>query len=274
MPTRPEPKRISRRTFLKRASFGALGVVGPSGLASTHWLSIERSRLPLPRWNAPPYRVAFISDLHLDDDRDVEVTRRAIRAAVDFRPHVIAFGGDYLTYNPTQNLALLRQALEPLMSAPCPVVGILGNHDFWAGRVAKTVAQLEDSGVTVLQNHDVEIGGVRIIGFDDGGLGRPAYKAFQPDGKPTIVLLHEPDLVRYSPSWAHVQLSGHSHGGQICLPGGIPLMGTREAERYVRGFYLDAPIPLYVTRGIGTRRVPVRYFCRPEVSLLTLTSPE
>jgi predicted MPP superfamily phosphohydrolase len=83
-------------------------------------------------------------------------------------------------------------------------------------------------------------------------------------------MIHEPDLVTEVPSWVNLQLSGHSHGGQICLPGGIPMMGTNLARVYLSGYYPEARVPVYVSRGIGTRHVNIRFYCRPEVTLMSL----
>lgn len=261
---------LSRRRFLKRAGLGALALALPSGLASTYWLSPERTTLKLPRWNAPGFRVAFLSDFHVDLEADVRLCQAAAEAAMGFEPNVILLGGDYLTLNPSKQLEMLQRALSPLKHAKCPVYGVLGNHDYWSQRQAHTIEALAQGGIRVLVNEDALVDGVRIIGLDDAMAGKPKYQWAKDEDKGTIALLHEPDLVDLLPEWASLLLSGHSHGGQICLPGGFPLMGPIGAERYITGYYPNARIPVYVTRGLGTRRVSVRYCCRPEATLLTL----
>lgn len=247
-----------------------LAATVPAGLASTYWLSIEHVRPKLPNWRGGPFRLAFLTDLHVDSDADVALTQRAVMEATSFQPDVILFGGDYLTTSPPEKLILLARSLQPLAAAKCSAYGVLGNHDYASGRQKKVIEVLDRCQVRVLVNEEVDVNGVRIIGLDDGACGRPNMKRFQPDDRATLLLLHEPDLIRDAPSWVDLQLSGHGHGGQICLPGGIPMMGTNLARVYLSGMYADAHRPLYVSRGIGTRRVNVRFFCRPEVTLMSL----
>jgi predicted MPP superfamily phosphohydrolase len=84
-------------------------------------------------------------------------------------------------------------------------------------------------------------------------------------------MLHEPDYVDdVTPAECSLQVSGHSHGGQMCLPFGRPLSLPRGARKYFGGFYPDAKVPLYVSRGVGTIGVDLRFFCPPEVTVLTL----
>jgi hypothetical protein len=77
--------------------------------------------------------------------------------------------------------------------------------------------------------------------------------------------------VDWMPQEVSLQLSGHSHGGEVCLPGGFALHTPSAAKRYISGFYPNAPVPLYVSRGIATLS-PMRIYCPPEVAVLTLVS--
>jgi predicted MPP superfamily phosphohydrolase len=120
----------------------------------------------------------------------------------------------------------------------------------------------------------VEVNGVTIAGIDDAIANRQRYD-FLTGGnhsKSLVALFHEPDFVDEVPKHISLQLSGHSHGGQICLPGGFSVHSPFGARKYVAGFYPNARVPLYVTRGIGTTGPDLRTFCRPEVSILTLES--
>jgi hypothetical protein len=102
------------------------------------------------------------------------------------------------------------------------------------------------------------------------GHGDPAFIADGSYSPSLIALMHEPDFVSILPKKVCLQLSGHSHGGQMCLPMGVPIHLPRGGRLYVQGFYPHAPVPLYVTRGIGTTGLDFRTFCPPEVSILTL----
>ena len=88
--------------------------------------------------------------------------------------------------------------------------------------------------------------------------------------KSLLALFHEPDFVSEVPKHVSLQVSGHSHGGQICLPGGYAVHTPFGAKKYKSGYYPDARVPLYVTRGVGTTGPDYRLFCRPEVTILTL----
>ena len=129
------------------------------------------------------------------------------------------------------------------------------------------------SPIKMLRNSPFEVSDVTIAGIDDAieNKHRPGFVTDLANPS-LIVLLHEPDFVDSVPTNASLQISGHSHGGQICWPGGTPLHLPTGAKHYVCGFYPDAPVPLYVTRGVGTVGPQMRTFCPPEVSILTLRS--
>jgi uncharacterized protein len=121
----------------------------------------------------------------------------------------------------------------------------------------------------LLRNETVELDGVRICGIDDA-----LMKKHRPDlvrgNKNTLALLHEPDFVDDLDPGPSLLLAGHSHGGQICLPGGVALHTPRGARKFTSGFYPDNPIPVYVSRGVGTTGPNWRLFCPPEATILTL----
>jgi predicted MPP superfamily phosphohydrolase len=153
----------------------------------------------------------------------------------------------------------------------------MGNHDA-VGYPERVIAALENHQIPVLRNRavPVERGGARIwlAGIDDILNGRPdlnATLAGIPPGETTILLAHEPDFadkVAYRP--VDLQLSGHSHGGQVWIPGmGAPWLPTL-ARRYPRGLYRIGSLTLYTNIGVGTIRAPIRINCPPEVSLITL----
>jgi predicted MPP superfamily phosphohydrolase len=125
-----------------------------------------------------------------------------------------------------------------------------------------------------LRNGSFEVDGVTVAGIDDAIAGRNNPEFLQPGrhSKSLLTLLHEPDVVEDTPDHVSLQISGHSHGGQICLPTGVALHTPKGAKKYISGFYPDAKVPLYVTRGVGTQGLDWRLFCLPEVSLLTINA--
>ena len=156
---------------------------------------------------------------------------------------------------------------------------MLGNHDHWTD--AEIVHRvLAERGITVLRNASfvLERGNKRlwIAGIDDAYEGKadlPAALAEVPTGEATILLAHEPDYADYvAPFPVDVQLSGHSHGGQVRLPGIGPLILPALARKYHTGRYRVGSLQLCTSRGIGVINPPVRFNCPPEVTLITLKS--
>jgi predicted MPP superfamily phosphohydrolase len=167
-----------------------------------------------------------------------------------------------------------------------PSVAILGNHDYVGrqGDPDAIVRGLEAQGITALRNAVLPFayGGTvgMIVGFDDNicGPGADVRGVVGRIGetKPQIALIHEPDVVESFPShWAGVTLAGHIHGAQVRLS---PLARVDwvtwthgdKRTRYPRGWFTVNGNPLYVNRGIGVARLPLRFAARPEIALLML----
>ena len=220
--------------------------------------------------------IALLSDFHCGPHVQAVSVRRAAQMAQALQPDLIALTGDFVQRRTSYALAC-AEALS-ILKAPLGVFTVLGNHDYWDDD--KLVASaLRRKGMAPLRNEArrIERAGFPfyVVGLDDVRFHRADMaRALRgvPDEAPKIVLVHEPDIADH----AHaenvlVQLSGHSHGGQIRFPRiGAPLlpslgrkypMGLRRTERGVW---------VYTTRGIGVAMPPVRVNCPPEISLLTL----
>lgn len=275
-PEEPSRKLVSRRDVLRWTGTGALTalVAGSYGAVESSAVVVEQHEIRLPKWDAEGFRVAVVSDIHANDPIAASRTVTAVRLALEQKPDVIVLPGDFVNFSWYYTIDLMVDALKDLHEAKCPVVGTLGNHDYWTQNPRAIMRALETrTNMQLLRNQSFEVQGVTIAGVDDAiaRLHQPQFVK-EHDNKSLIVLLHEPDFVKDVPTNASLQISGHSHGGQMCLPFGIPLHTPYGSWKYKTGFYPDAPIPLYVTRGIGTVGPPIRMFCRPEVSLLTLRS--
>jgi uncharacterized protein len=264
----------SRRDFIKWASWGCAASVVPFGLASTETnaLSVEQISLKLPRWEANRFRVAILSDPHLNEVRQLELAKQAANAAIAENPDVILLPGDFLNHSDPVRIRRLEEFLRIFQGAKCPVLATLGNHDRAVRHVDRIVNCFPSSPVRLLQNEIVDMDGVSIVGLDDA-----LHRKHRPDvinqGKVAnslISVLHEPDYVDDMPSEVKLQISGHSHGGQVCLPTGIPVHIPLGARKYPLGFYPDTKVPLFVSRGVGVTGVPFRMFCRPQLAVLTL----
>jgi predicted MPP superfamily phosphohydrolase len=194
--------------------------------------------------------------------------------AMDSKPNLIILGGDYVDFRHPSIIANVATLARTLNDAACPVVAVMGNHDYWSTVPRKVVEAFDGTKVKMLLNETIEIDGVTIAGLDDAIQGQQRYDFF-PKGQVSrslLAILHEPDFVKDMPVHVSLQLSGHSHGGQVCLPFGKSLYTPFGARRYVAGFYRNARAPLYVSKGVGTTGPDYRLFCPPEVSVITLRS--
>jgi predicted MPP superfamily phosphohydrolase len=265
---------LSRREVIRYAGAGAVAALltGAYGAVECSAVVVERRELRLPKWNADGFRVAVISDIHANDEIAAARTQTAVHLALAEKPDLIVLPGDFVNFSWWYTLDTMVGALEGLHQAKCPVIATMGNHDYWTHNPQNVIDAIQKrTRMLLLRNESVDVDGVTVAGVDDAiaNMYDPRFMN-NLDNKSLLVLLHEPDFVKYIPTHASLQISGHSHGGQMCLPFGIPLHTPYGSWQYKKGFYPDAPIPLYVTRGIGTVGAPLRTFCRPEVSLLTL----
>ena len=267
---------VTRRDLLRWGASGALTALfaGCYGSVGASAVQLERHTLHLPRWDADGMRVALFSDLHSIDAIAVARVQKAVRLALEEKPDLIVIPGDFLNFSEEPFIKLLLQSVEGLHEAKCPVIGTLGNHDYWTNNPRDIIDAIrEKTPIKLLRNESVEFEGVTIAGLDDGLVNRHRPKFLDElDNRSLLLLFHEPDFVEEVPKHVSLQLSGHSHGGQICLPGGLHVKTPRGAWKYIRGFYPDARAPLFVTKGVGTVGIPCRSFCPPEVTLLTLRS--
>ena len=129
----------------------------------------------------------------------------------------------------------------------------------------------------MLINDFSEFQDVVIAGLDDAIYGKPMPKPLfegefrpYPKDRPTILLCHEPDYAADLDFGISLVVSGHTHGGQICMPFGLPIHLPRLGKNYVSGWYPNEKTPMYVSRGIGMVGLPFRTFCRPEVAILDI----
>jgi predicted MPP superfamily phosphohydrolase len=279
-------KHLTRRQFLKFALGATTGAAGValggsvySALIEPQWLSIERIDVPLARLprELDGFTIAQLSDLHLGPYVGNTEIRSAVEATNQLRPDAIVLTGDYVT----READLMDDCARELsaLAAPAGVYAVLGNHDHWSSLEHITHA-LENNSIPVLINDamPVERNGARlwIAGVDDVWQRRADLNSALrqvPVTEPTVLLAHEPDyaeVVRHYP--VDLQLSGHSHGGQVRLPFyGAPILPYL-AKKYPIGLKRADALWVYTNRGIGVVSPPVRFNCRPEITLLTLRS--
>lgn len=261
---------LTRRNVLKLA--GLTAVAGGAGLVygyDSHDLRVESQTIRLPKWKADGLKVGLISDFHCNRPHQAARAVAAINLLRAQKPDVIVVPGDFLNYDDDVAIDGLRTALAALESTGIPVFATLGNHDYCVRYPNKIIHEFAKSSVRLLRNETVDFHGVTILGIDDAIMHQDKHDTLgNSDAESILALFHEPDAVDRVDRRVGLVVSGHSHGGEICLPGRIPLYAPKFGRKYIGGYYAGAPVPLYVTRGVGA--LHVRIFCPPEVSVLTL----
>ncbi len=277
--------KTSRRSFLKAlgqvAVGGSLALAGGYGYSTRvepSWLTVEQVQIPLK--NLKPalagFKIVHMSDFHLHPFTQLDLIQEAVATANGLQPDLIVLTGDYVLKG-ADSIFELAPALAAL-NATYGVFTILGNHDLWTD--AEVVrAGLQQAGLPVLVNEGVALGvGREIIylaGVDDGWSGAPDLNtalAKLPANVLTILLAHEPDLADTFALDGRIslQLSGHSHGGQVRLPGvGAPFLPYL-GRKYDQGLHQVQEMWVYTTRGIGVIGPPIRINCPPEITEITL----
>jgi len=286
------PSTVAR--FSRRALLGGGAVAAAAtglGLYSTeierHFIEIVPQTFLIP--GLPEafhgYRIAQLSDIHLEHFTEDFFLRHAVAKINELKPDMVLITGDYISNNTSgpddRAYAAMPHCGEILSHLECPLrYGILGNHDV-AVDSAAVVDMLRTHGITPLVNAHapIERAGQRlwVAGVDDCYFGAPDLSLAIPDAPtaPVLLMCHEPDymdsILRHprSPS-IDLVLSGHSHGGQVRMPfvGALqlPPLGTK----YSMGRYQFGKTHLYVNRGLGTVGLPVRFNCPPEITHITL----
>jgi len=259
-----------------------LGAAGAATLAygaliEAENLVVERRTLRLPLWpeSLSGFRIALLADFHIGSGVSVARAKRAIAMALEESPDMVVIAGDFVDYWRLPTPRLLGECLEPLLLMEGNVVAVPGNHDYYSchgGDPALLTMICNELNIRVLRNEVWRHLGVTWVGIDSATVGRakPVETMRLCDSEPAIAIWHEPDLVHLLPPGCALQLSGHSHGGQFRFPGGFTPVHTDLGKLYPRGFYPDAPTPVYTSRGVGTTLLPTRLLCPPEVGLLTL----
>ncbi len=240
---------------------------------TTHEIRVApETRLPAP------LLIAFASDFHAGPTTHPEVFARLMDELIDRRPDVVLLGGDFVSYR-AESVITIANALSRC-KPPLGTFAVLGNHDLWTDdRLISR--QLNASGVEVLVNRNVSLKFpfhvVSICGIDDPWTGQPdSAKTFESAASVRIFLTHSPDglLLLGNEKYA-VGFAGHTHGGQIALRDGTPIVGAGGplSRSHSRGrFEVPGNGPMIVSRGIGCSNLPVRINSDPELVMCLIQS--
>jgi uncharacterized protein len=280
----------TRRGFLKRLKtlyaplfLGSVGCYGYASLLERHRISVERheTKLALGARGPQKLRIASLTDFHFDPLHEVDFVAAVVAKTNELKPDLILLTGDYIT-DSVKRFGDLAKILGGL-KAPAGVFGCLGNHDMWAGSSSLIARLMAKNGIRILLNEHARVpcagGEVVVAGLHSAWGGMPNWPAaahgLTPKDRP-FLLMHEPDpaLQFCADGRVALQLSGHTHGGQVRLPGYGALRLPQWGKLFQAGFYNVKGMPLYVGRGVGTIGVHLRFLCPPEITCFDITNTD
>jgi predicted MPP superfamily phosphohydrolase len=282
----PVTKGFTRRRFIAlAATAGVAALAADTTLIEPNRPRIVRKEISLRRWPArlEGFTIALLSDFHYDPYFSVHPLRSSVAMVNGLHAELIVLTGDFVSSPLLGDPAAGAAAAEPCaqllrqMHAPHGLWAVMGNHDCFTDP-ERVIRALRAQGIQVLVNQSVPIerDGSRfwLGGVDDVLLGAADLDATLrgvPSGEAAVLLVHEPDYADHVARYPiDLQLSGHSHGGQVRPPFVRPLYLPDLGRKYIWGQYQIGGLTLYTNPGLGTVGVPVRWNCPPEITLLTL----
>lgn len=290
---RPGPKKWGHTPHWKKRLRVALAAVPLLLAAVFFWaflvepnrLVVHRETITIATWprQLSDLKVAVLSDIHaggwfIDDQK----LRLIVERTNQLEPDLVVIAGDYMAGDSSTSDRMEPEVFAAILKdlrAPLGVYSVLGNHDWWwdGPRVRRG---LEANGIKVLDDevfevkargHSVWIAGLADLWTRPQRIEQTIAKA--PQDAPVIALTHNPDIFPRLPRRVQLLLAGHTHGGQIRFPiFGMIVEPSRVGDHYARGPVFENGHHLFVTTGIGTSIMPLRFGVPPEIVLLTLKS--
>lgn len=220
-------------------------------------------------------RIAHISDTHFRSGFGAEKAQEIVTKIQGLHPDIIVFTGDFMDfYDKTK---AFKDTLPPLfekLQAPYGKYAIYGNHDIGGGAKHVYATMMKDSGFHLLFNDNIEIQelGIAFFGVDDNQLGYADVKLCDKQLQPYQILLsHEPDFIdEIDCQHIHLALCGHTHGGQVALPILKNIILPKGGRCYRKGLYHKQNMKIFVSSGIGTTKLRLRFGNVPEICLLKI----
>ncbi|WP_171681868.1 metallophosphoesterase [Paenibacillus planticolens] len=281
------PPQISRRAFLKKGAVLAGSLLASGGLAGSYasyiepkWYEFTRINLSFERLpnNFHGLKLLQFSDLHLGHHLNLQDLEHIVSLINHEKADIVTFTGDLFDSQITEDPASTSKLLASL-EAPLGKWAVLGNHDK-LNKTNHTLSILQEGGFQMLLNAFKKISykgqTIQIAGVEDKLTGNPDITMTLQGANTqmfTLLLSHCPDFADEAAALPiDLQLSGHSHGGQVRLPVVGALFTPLQAKNYVMGLYEvpDSKMLVYTNRGIGTTFLPFRFLCRPEITVITL----
>jgi predicted MPP superfamily phosphohydrolase len=259
------------------------GALVEPGLFSVETVSLMLERLPA---SFSGLRVAQISDIHMGGWMDLDRFQQVADLTLAEKPDILLITGDFLLGDAT--MTDIGQAVDDLITVLSPLTrsipsfAVLGNHDYWADSEAVR-KMLTLSGVTDLTNTVFTLtrdsDKLHLCGVDDvweGNVCLEEVMAQLEDDSAAILLAHEPDYADISAATGRfdLQISGHTHGGQVAIPIFGPPVLPYLGQKYPSGLYKVGNMFQYTNRGVGMSRLAIRFNCPPEITVFELQGTE
>ena len=275
----PPPPTPERAKPLRWITSGLLQTAR-AAFAEPYALTVERHTIRIPRLPLAldHFRIVHLSDIHHSPLTGRKQIERAVEVANSLQPDIIALTGDYISHE--REYAAPCAGMLGRLKARCGVYAVLGNHDHWTD-AALVTDLFASEGIRMLTNEGMrfEDNGASfwLAGVDDTMVGLEdldlALSGSQAD-EMKLLLAHNPLVLRRAArTGVDLVLAGHTHGGQVTWRSETSRSG-RPRRRLLRGLGRQGETQIYVSRGLGTVVLPIRYGCLPEVALLELRSGE
>jgi len=264
------------------SAFG-LFLLGYAVLVEPAQLRIRHVEFNSDKYDGPDVRIALVTDIHING---LHVPPRRVLKIVDAvnsqNPDIVLLPGDFVSGHEkavrrspkfNENIAL---GLSHLQELSAPAFATIGNHDAW-WEASRVTAHLEDADVIVLENMAVMVRDFCIVGLSDFMTATPDRSAYDscPVDAPPLVFTHSPDAWESFRNDTVLALAGHTHGGQVNLP----IIGRRVnaislGREHSYGFSKIEGVDMFVSAGVGTSILPIRFRAPPEIVLITLRARE
>ena len=250
-------------------------------------LAVREYELHLPGWprELAGLRVAALSDFHVGSPYNgIDKLQQIVALTNRSDPDLIVLLGDFVVHGVVGGRRIPPARIAPVLSnleAPLGVWAVLGNHDWWHS-FEGVRKPLSLQGIKVLEDQAVEISSSGatfwLAGIGDAWAGNPDIPAALeavPHDAPVLAITHNPDIFTDMPDRVSLTVAGHTHGGQVALPLlGPPVVPSVHGQRYAAGWIVEEDRHLFVTPGLGTSIIPVRFLVPPEISILNLYPAE
>jgi predicted MPP superfamily phosphohydrolase len=283
-------KSLYQRRRMSRFSDGAwkqtlmchgLRAVGLYGRGYSNYQDVQIRRNAVKIAKLPQafdgYRILHISDLHID--LDPALTDVVLKRLADVEYDLCVITGDFRSDTIGPSDRAITETIRVIEQIDTPIYATLGNHDF-----IESVLPLEQAGVQFLLNEAIAITregeSLYLSGIDDSYTYQtddlPRASRAVPTAAPSILLSHTPDVYRAAAAYEYdLMLCGHTHAGQICLPGGIAIQRNSYVPRnMLQGTWRHGEMAGYTSSGTGSTSIPIRFFCPPEITIHVLQNED